>query len=310
MIVAKTFEPIINKSHFFKFFCLMFLTLLLFSNACLIPVSSEETNLRGEEFDLLITPQNPSVGDTVSVKVLKDTNKKEIPKIFFEKTKYPVFVLSEKWYRSFIPLSANYKAGKYTIEIFYKGKVKKIDLLVKDTKYPLQELTLPKTVASLMASKIERASVNKALSIYSPQKLWSGKFIYPSKGRQSTPYGVKRRINGVIDPEYFHKGLDFAANEGSDVISPEDSRVVLAGQQSKGFVVNGNCVFLDHGHGVITGYLHLSKLLVKEGDYVKKGQIIGKVGGTGIASGPHLHWGVYVFGKTVEPLQWINKVIE
>ncbi|KAF0200512.1 MAG: lysostaphin, partial [bacterium] len=72
----------------------------------------------------------------------------------------------------------------------------------------------------------------------------------------------------------------------------------------------GNCIFLDHGHGIISAYLHLSSVMVKEGDIVKKGQIIGKVGSTGIASGPHLHWGMYVLGKTVDPLVWVNTAIE
>ena len=75
-------------------------------------------------------------------------------------------------------------------------------------------------------------------------------------------------------------------------------------------MVNGNCIFLDHGHGVISAYLHLSSLLVKEGDFVNKGQVIGKVGSTGIASGPHLHWGMYVLGKTVDPIGWTSMIID
>ena len=307
MYKVKTTKPTLNKFHFYTYPHLIILILLLLTKICLMPVCGKTSE---DTVNVVITPQNPKVGDTVVVKIAKDKNEKNIPKVFFEEDKQPVFVLPTDWYRSFIPLSASYKPGKYKVEVFYKGKGKKIDLSVGETKYPLQELTLPKTVAGLMASKTERVQVNRALSIYSPEKLWSGKFVYPSKGHESTPYGVKRRVNGAIDPDYFHKGLDFAASEGTNVISPENSKVVLAGHESKGFVVNGNCIFLDHGHGVITGYLHLSKLLVKEGDIVKKGQIIGKVGSTGIASGPHLHWGVYVSGKTVDPTQWTSMIIE
>ncbi len=303
----KTIKPILNKFHFPAHSYLIILILVLLTKICLMPVCGETSE---DAVNVVIIPQNPQVGDTVVVKIAKDKSKKSLPKVFFETNKQPVFELSKEWYRSFIPLSASYKPGDYKVEVFYKGKEKKIDLIVSETKYPLEELTLPKTVVGLMASRIERVEVNRALSVYSPEKLWSGKFLYPSVGHQSTPYGVKRRVNGVIDPDYFHKGLDFAVSQGSNVISPENSKVVLAGQESKGFVVNGNCIFLDHGHGVVTGYLHLSKLLVKEGDIVKKGQIIGKVGSTGIASGPHLHWGVYVSGKTVDPIKWTSMIIE
>ena len=188
MYMAKIAKLIINKSQFHYCLNLIILILLVFTMTCLIPVFA---NTKKEAIDVVIVPKFPSVGDTVVVKIAKDKNVGGVPKIFFDGTKYPVFLLSNEWYRSFVPLSANYRGGKYVIEVFYKGKAKKIDLLVNETKYPLQELTLPKTVAGLMASRIERVLVNKALSVYSPEKLWSEKFIYPSTGHQSTPYGVK-----------------------------------------------------------------------------------------------------------------------
>lgn len=251
-----------------------------------------------------------NVGDTVPVKIKKLRDTDTIPKVFFEKSKLPLFALSGDWYRCFIPLSANFKAGEYSVEIFYKDKAKKINLIVNPTKYPIEDLTLTKEVAALRASRIEKVSVAQALSTQSNKKLWLGKFILPSTASKSAVYGVKRRINGTVNPDYFHKGLDFAAPLGSDVKATENGKVILAGLVSKGFVVNGNCVFLDHGHGIISAYLHLSSVVVKEGDLVKKGQIIGKVGSTGITSGPHLHWGMYVLGKTVDPLVWVNTAIE
>jgi len=317
MSKKKKNKPTLNKSNIKKreiLNCLIFL-LVLFSY--MLPSHSEdvsklkeETKKTDNELNVIITPENAKQGDVVSVKIEKDSKNNSTPKVFFDKTKYSVFELSDKYYRSLLPITANYKVGKYTIEVFYKGKVKRIDLQVSETKYPLQELTLTKEVAALQASKIEKDSVNRALSNFSPKKLWTGKFLNPSTARQSTIYGVKRKVNGVINPDYFHKGLDFAAKEGGDIKSPEDGVIVLVGQNSKGFIVNGNCVFIDHGQSVISGYLHLSKVLVKEGEFVKKGQIIGKVGSTGIASGPHLHWGIYISGKTVDPVNWTSMIIE
>ena len=298
----KVLKPRLNKFHLS---ILIFFIFLAFSglNYCFAQNPSVS-------FETLIKPETPSLGDTVSVKIAKLPNDRDSPKIFFDKTKVPVFNLSKNWYRTLLPISADFKPGVYPVEIFYKGHVKRINLTVKDKKYTLQDLALSKEVSELKASRIEKDLVGKALNTYSKEKFWSGKFIFPSSGPLSTAYGVKRRINGVINTSYFHKGLDFAAAFGSNIKAPENGRVVLVGLVSKGFVVNGNCIFIDHGHGVITGYLHLSSVLVKEEDFVKKGQIIGKVGSTGIASGPHLHWGVYVLGKTVEPLVWTKSVID
>lgn len=295
----ETLKQILNK---FNLGFIFILYLLVF--CC----SVSEAN--PDSFEVIVKPEIASLGDTISIKITKSPEDKNTPKIFFEKTKLPVFNLSETWYRTLIPISADYKPGTYPIEIFYKGQAKKINLTVKDTKYPLQDLTLPKTVSELKASRVEKDLVGKALNTYSDKKFWSGKFSFPSSGPLSTAYGVKRRVNGVINPGYFHKGLDFAASQGSIIKAPESGKIILVGLAPKGFVVNGNCIFIDHGHGVITGYLHLSSVLVKEGDIVKKGQLIGKVGSTGIASGPHLHWGIYVLGKTVEPLIWTKTVID
>ena len=297
----KTLKPILNKFHLSLIFLISFTLNPLFY--CFAEKSTDP-------FETVIKPEVASLGDTVSVKIGKLPGEKNPPKIFFEKTKVPVFNLSESWYRTLLPISADYKPGIYPIEIYYKGHAKKINLTIKDTKYPLQDLTLPKTVSELKASRVEKDLVGKALNTYSSEKFWSGKFVFPSDGPLSTGYGVKRRVNGVINPGYFHKGLDFAASQGTNIKAPENGRIILVGLVSNSFIVNGNCIFIDHGHGVISGYLHLSSVLVKEGDFVKKGQIIGKVGSTGIASGPHLHWGMYVLGKTVEPLVWTKTIID
>lgn len=263
-----------------------------------------------EEPNILIEPASIKLGDTVSVKVKKEQGTDKLPKIFFDKERIPTFLINNDQCRGLIPITAGVKPGKHSIDIFYGKKSKSIDLNISDPKYPIENLTLPKTVAGLKASKTEKDLVGKALYTVSNEKLWSGKFIFPSEAKQNTIYGVKRKINGTLDPDYFHKGLDFAAKEGASVKAPENGKVIVAGLLSKGFVVNGNCIFLDHGQGVVSAYLHLSSVLVKEGDLVKKGQLIGKVGGTGIASGPHLHWGIYVLGKPVEPLEWVSRVID
>lgn len=304
------YRPKLNKSYPPILLYLIFLTFLTSMFATTEFKSIGAKAHQKEYIEVILVPEIPKIGETIQLKIKKTQEEKELPKIFFEKAKLPVFLLNKDWYRTFIPLSADFKAGVYPLEIFFKGKHKKVELNIKETKFPLQELVLKKEVLELKASRIEKTLVAKALDLTSETKLWGGKFIYPSLSPRSTLYGVKRMINGAINPHYFHKGVDFAASHGSNIRAPENGKVILAGYQSMGFVVNGNCIFLDHGHGVVSGYLHLSEILVKEGDVIKKGQIIGKVGSTGIASGPHLHWGMYVLGKTVDPLFWTSITIE
>jgi murein DD-endopeptidase MepM/ murein hydrolase activator NlpD len=106
-------------------------------------------------------------------------------------------------------------------------------------------------------------------------------------------FGVERVFNGSVQST--HQGLDFRVPSGTSVAAVNRGRVILA----QPLFFEGNCVVIDHGQGLLTLYLHLSKFSVKEGDEVKKGQEIGRSGGTGRATGPHLHlalrWqGVYL----------------
>ena len=111
---------------------------------------------------------------------------------------------------------------------------------------------------------------------------------------------MKRSYNkGPVDS--YHKGLDFAGKMGSPVFAPADGKVALTGLEKDGFQVHGNTILIDHGHALSSIYLHLSKIDVKKGDMVTKGQKIGEVGHTGISTGPHLHWGTYLYGTSVDP---------
>ncbi len=307
-----------RKLKKFKLYAFLALTIsmqvfLYPSSICREEASLGAQHVRAEVLEKInfeISPQLPKQGQTLSVKINKIKDSNSTPKIFFDKTKYPVFKLSDDSFRAFIPLTASSKVGTHELNIYYGNLGEDLNIKVNDANYKIENLTLGKETAGLKATKIEKDLVNKALSIRSDTKLWQENFSLPSQARQSTPYGIKRRINGVLNPDYFHKGLDFAANTGGLVTSPEDGKVILTGYNSMGFVVNGNCIFLDHGHGIVSAYLHLNQILVKEGDLIKKGQLIGKVGSTGIASGPHLHWGIYVNGKPIDPMWWVNTKIE
>jgi murein DD-endopeptidase MepM/ murein hydrolase activator NlpD len=111
-------------------------------------------------------------------------------------------------------------------------------------------------------------------------------FLPPVKAAASDVFGTRRTFNGEV--QSVHQGLDYAARAGTPVRAVNAGTVLLA----RPLFFEGNCLVLDHGQGLLTLYMHLSKIEVEEGKQVKRGQRLGRVGGTGRATGPHLHLGV------------------
>ncbi len=132
-----------------------------------------------------------------------------------------------------------------------------------------------------------------------PQRLWDGLFVLPSVGAFRSVFGSLRSYNGG-PYNSFHGGVDFSGAEDRPITAPAPGVVVFTGK----LVVRGNATVIDHGWGVYTGYWHQSQILVKIGDHVTTGQILGYQGATGRVTGPHLHWEVIVGGNQVDPLQW------
>ncbi|MDJ0625009.1 MAG: M23 family metallopeptidase [Candidatus Caenarcaniphilales bacterium] len=175
--------------------------------------------------------------------------------------------------------------------------------------FTIQSIKLSKKKNSLQRTEIEDKAVKKAINTFSPNKLWddSKSWLIPNNARQSASYGLRRKYNGVLAKDYFHKGIDYAGWTGSPVKSPAKGKVILLGKEKEGFAVHGNCLFIDHGQGVVSAYLHLSEFYVEENQEVTAGQLIGKVGNSGIATGPHLHFGLYVNGQSVNPSRWLSE---
>ena len=132
------------------------------------------------------------------------------------------------------------------------------------------------------------------------ERLWQGPFILPAQGEISSAFGTIRSYNGG-PYDSFHEGLDIANVVGTPIVAPARGRVVLA---EPDFLVRGGAIILDHGWGVHTGFWHQSQLLVKVGDMVEQGQIIGRMGAKGMVTGPHVHWDVRIGSTNVSPLEW------
>jgi murein DD-endopeptidase MepM/ murein hydrolase activator NlpD len=133
------------------------------------------------------------------------------------------------------------------------------------------------------------------LSRVTPEREWSGEFTAPAEAEISDVFGAERVFNGKTQSTHF--GLDFRVPTGTPVAAMNDGTVLLA----RPLYFEGNFVVLDHGQGLLTLYLHLSEFKVKEGDQVKRGQVIGLSGGTGRATGPHLHVAVRWQGTYLDP---------
>lgn len=143
----------------------------------------------------------------------------------------------------------------------------------------------------------EQARVAKARLRDDPRNDFAQSFIWPVPGRVSGRFGNQRVYNG--EPGSAHSGMDLAAPEGTPVRAPAAGVVSFA---DPGLYLTGGTVVLDHGHGISSNFLHLSRLDVKPGDRVEQGQAIGAVGATGRATGPHLHWGMNWFDVRIDPL--------
>jgi len=141
----------------------------------------------------------------------------------------------------------------------------------------------------------DKATKAEAFKTVSAVREWKGSFAAPVLAAISDVFGVERVFNGTV--ESTHQGLDFRVPSGTSVATVNSGRVILA----RPLFFEGNCVVIDHGQGLLTLYLHLSKFSVKEGDQVSKGQPIGLSGGTGRATGPHLHLAVRWQGEYLNP---------
>jgi murein DD-endopeptidase MepM/ murein hydrolase activator NlpD len=171
---------------------------------------------------------------------------------------------------------------------------------VERQRYPRVQLKVPGRYTAPSPEdqrQIEQDKETKAqvFEMVSAGREWKGSFAAPVNAEISDVFGVERVFNGSVQST--HQGLDFRVPSGTPVAAVNSGRVILA----RSLFFEGNCVVIDHGQGLLTLYLHLSKFSVEEGDDVSKGQPIGLSGGTGRATGPHLHLAVRWQGVYLNP---------
>lgn len=232
-----------------------------------------------------------------------------------------------------LPLPADDEAGTFTLTVDRPGGRIVRQITVADHDFGRELIFLPDSLYKRATSTREIArdarAMRTVLSIESPERRWSGRWREPVSGMKSTGYGVERYYYRATDstrsitldtqaktrgtfagdtsdappsgaPSWRHAGIDLPAKRGTSIIAPAAGVVMDVGD----YVLSGRTVLVDHGQGVVSAYFHLDTATVSKGDVVRAGERIGRVGSTGLATGPHLHFGVYVHGRDVDPVAW------
>ncbi len=180
-------------------------------------------------------------------------------------------------------------------------------LHVRERVFPQEAISVPATfdrIDEATRKRIEReqAQMARLWVISSPRRLWEGRFLTPVSGGITSPFGLRRIVNG--SPRSPHGGVDLKASLGTEVVAANHGRVVLRDEHFFG----GRSIVLDHGGGLYTMYFHLADFHVEKNSQVRKGDLIGWAGMTGRASGPHLHWGLRLNGARVDPFELLEAV--
>jgi len=211
------------------------------------------------------------------------------------------------WFKSlsnqiFFGIHRDFKGNKAIVRV-YKDDERIFEKVVPVRKkfYRLSKIWIKRkkrTPEIIARIKREGRLIGRTLRVLSDKYFTETHFFKPlNKISISTPFGARRIINNKI--KYAHSGTDFRAKWGTPVKAVLSGKVVIA----RDFYLTGKTIIIDHGLGLYSLYAHLSKMKVKEGDFVKGGQVIGNVGSTGRSTGPHLHLGIYVNGLRVDPME-------
>jgi murein DD-endopeptidase MepM/ murein hydrolase activator NlpD len=210
----------------------------------------------------------------------------------------------KKWY-AFAGASLETKAGSYPLRLkgqTSSGEAISLDkaVVVFGQRYPRVVLKVPGRYTAPSPDEQREIAEDKkvkdaAFKTLSSDQQWQGSFEAPVHAEISDVFGVERVFNGTVQST--HQGLDFRVPAGTPVAAVNRGKVILA----QPLFFEGDCIVIDHGQGLLTLYLHLSKFLVKQGDEVEKGQQIAVSGGTGRATGPHLHLAVRWQGVYLNP---------
>ena len=221
------------------------------------------------------------------------------------------FIRSGDQWLAIVGVDLDSKPGDHAVDVTFayedgRTRVVREPVVVNAGQYPTTELQVEEKYVELSPEDQSRADREAAetsaiYDTFTPQRYWSEAFEVPVRGaKDGRNFGHRRVFNG--QPRAPHSGADLRAGTGTPIYAANRGRVVLA----KNLFFSGNAVYIDHGYGLYTTYLHLSKIDVKVGDIVERGQLLGLAGATGRVTGPHLHWGVRLVDARVDPFSLVK----
>ena len=233
----------------------------------------------------------------------------QVPAVTFNGRPVMVVRQGNAWL-AIVGIGLTTEPGPYHIEVQQPGgSEQSLPFAVGAKQYAVQQLKVQPGQVNLSPEneervKTESAKVRAALEGFSPQIPATLRLEQPVPGPRSSSFGLRRMFNG--ESRAPHSGMDIAAPTGTPIKAPLAGRVVDVGS----YFFNGNNVLVDHGHGLVTMYCHLSKIGVEVGQELKRGDVLGEVGATGRVTGPHLHWGVALNGAMVDPALFLAPVVK
>jgi murein DD-endopeptidase MepM/ murein hydrolase activator NlpD len=242
-------------------------------------------------------PRHESVPGGISIITLKEADR---PRAYYNGN--PVMVVGDpgNW-QAIVGIPLNAEPGIHRLNVTHNGGESMHTFGVAGKSYKTQYLAIDNerqvnpAPEDLERINREKELIEKAKATWRNTDTVALDLSLPVAGPYSSPFGLRRFFND--QPRLPHSGLDIAAPEGTAVKSAADGYVINAG----GYFFNGNTVFIDHGQGLISMYCHLKSINVKEGQAIRRGEIIGTVGQTGRVTGAHLHWSVVLNRAMVDP---------
>jgi murein DD-endopeptidase MepM/ murein hydrolase activator NlpD len=222
----------------------------------------------------------------------------------------PFTLRGERWLAT-VGVDLDSRPGDHAVDVTFsyqdgRTSVVREPVQVRAEQYPTTELQVEERFVELSPEDQARADREAAetsaiYDTFTPQRYWNEAFAVPVRGAQDgRNFGHRRVFNG--QPRAPHSGADLRASTGTPIYAANRGRVVLA----KDLFFSGNAVYLDHGHGLYTTYLHLSEIEVAVGQVVERGERLGLAGATGRVTGAHLHWGVRLLDARVDPFSLIR----
>ncbi len=266
-----------------------------------------------DEPEVLFNYHSLRPGDFIQIKVKAPSDASV--KARFQESTYELWKNGNNEFIGFLPVSYYNTPGEYQISMLVKTAsldwVKSYPLRIVERKFPESRIFVPETTRKEILSDTNVNSDAKTTAKARQEgiqsktlPLWEGSFIWPVKGKISTGFGRIRYVNQIDNGR--HSGLDIVSPAGTPVVAVNHGRIVYAGN----LYSTGLTVMIHHGLNLFSSYCHLSTIAVKQGDLIRKGVILGKVGSTGLSTGPHLHLTFRIGEVSIDPELFLEKSVE